>query len=61
MFQFSCRFAFYQLFVFQTGHQKEREFWLVISETMFSQVRWPNQQCQSTEFPDEVQFFKTYT
>jgi len=22
MFQFSCRFAFYQLFVFQTGHQK---------------------------------------
>jgi len=22
MFQFSCRFAFYQLFVFQTRHQK---------------------------------------
>jgi len=22
MFQFSCTFAFYQLFVFQTGHQK---------------------------------------
>jgi len=22
MFQFSCRFPFYQLFVFQAGHQK---------------------------------------
>ena len=25
-FAFSCRFAVYQLFVFQTGHQKQLEF-----------------------------------
>jgi len=22
VFQFSCKFAFYQLFIFQTGHRK---------------------------------------
>jgi len=33
MFQFSNRFAFYQLFVFQTRHRKLREFWRCIKQT----------------------------
>jgi len=46
MFQFSCRFAFYQLFFFQTGHRKWHELRRCIKQTR--QL-------------DEVQFSKTYT
>jgi len=33
MFQFSCIFAFYQLFIGQTGRQKQRKFPHCIKQT----------------------------
>jgi len=39
VFQFSCRFAFYQLFVFQTGRRKITPF-LTLYKHVLRLTRW---------------------